>query len=252
MSALYRLKRHPFEIEAKLHRSWVLTYAVPSEALVPLLKPGLTLDTFGDVGFFAVAMVQTEHLRLAGFPKVLGKSFFLAGYRLFVRYHTKAGRNLRGLQILRSQTDSRLMVAAGSLFSHYGYERISADVEAEESEISVVVRRRGETILDVDGNLLRSTLPADSVFSKESEARRFEGPMPFTFDYEAETDSILRIQGVREEWLPRLVEATVNVPPPFAEFGIDPELPNLASSFLLSDVPYRWKKGVVEPLLRTL
>lgn len=252
MSSLYRLKRHPFEIEANLHRSFVLAYAVPSEALAPLLKPGLALDNFGDFGFMAVAMVQTENLRLAGLPKAMGKSFFLTGYRLFVRYRTKAGRNLRGLQILRSQADSSLMVHAGSLLSHYAYEKVSVDLQSEDAHLSVIVRRRGETILDVDADLLKASLPESSVFKTEAEARRFEGPMPFTFDYEEETNSILRVQGVREEWQPRLVSATVNVPPPFAEFGIDPSLPRLASSFLLTEVPYRWKKGVIESLVRSL
>jgi hypothetical protein len=60
---LHLLKRHPFSVEAFFSQSLVLTYAFPSGVLRPLLPPGLVLDTYGEYGFLAIAMVQTERLR---------------------------------------------------------------------------------------------------------------------------------------------------------------------------------------------
>ena len=104
---LGRLQRHPFSVEALFERSLVLTYALPQSALQPLLLPGLQLDTFKDFAFIAVALVETKHLRPAGLPKWLGRDFFLSGYRIFTKFVRPGRATLRGLQILRSDTDKR-------------------------------------------------------------------------------------------------------------------------------------------------
>ncbi|RYY82182.1 MAG: hypothetical protein EOO15_23425, partial [Chitinophagaceae bacterium] len=83
------LKDHPFAVSAHFDQSLVLTFAAPKERLQHLLPECLTLDTFQDkYAFLAVALVQTRNLRPKGFPEFMGNDFFLAGYRLFVRYTT--------------------------------------------------------------------------------------------------------------------------------------------------------------------
>ena len=52
-------------------------------------------------------------------------------------------------------------------------------------------------------------LPVGSPFPDVRTARRFAGPLPFTFDYEPETHSIVRIQGVRKQWDPIPVHVNV-------------------------------------------
>lgn len=116
---LHLLKRHPTAVEAKFDYTLVLTYALPADVLKPLLFPGLALETFENSGFVAIAMVEARGLRLKGLPQFVGQDFFLTGYRIFVRYKTAEGKNLRGLRILRSDTDKPLMSVAGNLFTHY-------------------------------------------------------------------------------------------------------------------------------------
>src|SRR5262249_18530600 len=123
-----RLRRHPLPIRATLRDCLTLTYAVPARILRPLLPPGLALETVGDEGFVAVALVQTERLRPDGMPSALGGNFFLAGYRVFARFRTEDGRTLRGLRILRSDTDRTLMALGGNLLTHYNYHRCRASV----------------------------------------------------------------------------------------------------------------------------
>jgi uncharacterized protein YqjF (DUF2071 family) len=104
------LKNHPFAVEAFFESSLVFTFAIPKEQIKQLIPECLELDTFNDKwAFIAVAMVQTKELRPKGFPKLLGNDFFLIGYRVFVRYTNKAGKRLRGLYILKSETDKRKM-----------------------------------------------------------------------------------------------------------------------------------------------
>ena len=69
-------------------------------------------------------MVQTKYLRPKGFPKFMGNDFFLAGYRIFVRYTTNAGKRYRGLYILKSETDKKKMTFNRNIFTHYKYNTI--------------------------------------------------------------------------------------------------------------------------------
>lgn len=248
---LHLLKRHRVPIKAHLTASLVLAYAVPEHVLRPLLTPGLELDTYKGFGFLAIAMVETRDLRPACIPAALGMSFFLAGYRVFTRYRTQAGRSLRGLRILRSDTDRRSMRVFGNLLTHYGYELSRCRVRRTESSYAVEIRSpQGDADLELEADIRTQTEspPPGSPFPDLREARKFAGPLPFTFDYERQTNSIIRVEGVRREWNPRPVSVKVQRNTfldrdPFRSSGA-----TLANAFYLENVPYSWKTGVREAL----
>ena len=133
------LKIHPFAVEAFFESSLVLTFSIPKEEIQHLIPDCLTLDTFEDKwAFIAVAMVQTKSLRPKGFPKILGNDFFLIGYRVFVRFKNNAGKNLRGLYILKSETNKKKMELFGNIFTHYSYTTtdIQQSIQNGTTEIS--------------------------------------------------------------------------------------------------------------------
>ena len=249
---LHLLQRHPLPVRAHFRHCLVLTYAYPEGVLLPLLPPGLALDVLRGLGFLAIAMVQTEGLRPVGVPAALGQDFFLTGYRVFSRFRTREGKTLRGLRILRSDADRELMVRAGNLLTHYHYAHCTADVHEEHGSLRVKIDTGGEADVDVVADLAGkpAPLPAGSPFADLKEARRYAGPLPFTFDYEPETHSIVRIQGVRRRWDPQPVAVEVRKAT-FLERGELAGRPGvLASAFHLQDVPYRWERGVREALPR--
>lgn len=238
------LKNHPFAVEAYFESSTVLTFAVPKEEIENLIPECLTLDTFEDKwAFIAVAMVQTKNLRPKGFPKFMGNDFFLIGYRIFVRYTNNAGKNLRGLYILKSETDKKQMELLGNIFTHYNYtttdikETIKdnyTEIKSIKSDFRILIENTDEEI----------ALPKDSPFADWKEARRFAGPLPFTFTYNVIKKEVLIIEGVRENWTPRpikVVEQNIS-------FLNSLHLKNalLANAFVIKDIPYFWKKGKME------
>ena len=116
------LKNHPFAVEAFFEKSTVLTYAFRKEDLEGLLPASLTLDLFQNKwAFVAIAMVQTKGLRPKGFPAFMGNDFYLIGYRIFVQYTDSRGKRLRGLYILKSETNRKKMEMLGNIFTHYNY-----------------------------------------------------------------------------------------------------------------------------------
>lgn len=241
---MHWLKRHPFPVTAHFRHALVLTYAFQPEVLEPFLPEGLLLDTWRERGFLAIALVATEGLRPSFLPAAIGQDFFLSGYRIFTRLG--GGASLRGLRILRSDTDRRLMVTAGNLLTHYNYSLCAAKVEESGDELRWTVRTAdGDADLDVIASGLSedATLPAGSTFATVAEARRFAGPLPYTFDDEAETGSIIAIRAVRQEWNPRPVNVVVKrctflEREPFCNAG-----PVLANAFYVRDVDYKWLRG---------
>jgi hypothetical protein len=239
------LKRHPIPISAYFRHSLVLTYAFPPETLQPLLPQGLVLDTFRGYAFLAVALVQTEDLRPSFLPAAMGRNFFLSGYRIFTRLAGGA-QSKRGLRILRSDTDHPWMVCAGNLLTHYNYRLCRATFEEHNHEIHWIVRtQRSEANLEVFARLSESSppLPSGSPFRTLAEARRFAGPLPYTFDYEKETQSIIGIRAMRQSWNPQPVEVEVRENTFLDQEPFRRAPPILANAFHVRDVPYQWLRG---------
>lgn len=251
MTIRSRLRRHPIPIETHFGHSLVLAYAFPAEVLAPLVPPGLTLDTYGAHGFVAIALVQAQRLRPQGLPRCLGRSYALTGYRVFVRHHDRAGRMRRGLHILRSDTDRRSMELGGNALTHYRYRHshIRFAEHGDLLEIEVVTAD-AEADLRVVADLASqpASPPPGSPFAATTDARRFAGPLPWTFDHEPETSSIVMIRGRRSAWNPRPVDVEVT----HCTFLDQPRFggvaPILANAFHVSDIDYAWEGGVVAPL----
>jgi uncharacterized protein YqjF (DUF2071 family) len=235
------LKDHPFTVETFFENSLVLTYAIPKNELAKYIPACLELDTFNDKwAFIAVALVKTKKLRPKGFPEFTGNDFFLIGYRVFVTYTNTKGKKMRGLYILKSQTNKKKMEFWGNIFTHYNYtttdikfsrNRNMVSVFSEKSSLDIVVRTADEDI----------SLPVDTPFSNWVEARRYAGPLPFTFTYNEKTKEVLIIEGVRQNWTPKPVEVLKDDIGFISEKAFKSIV--LANSFMIENVPYYWKKG---------
>lgn len=242
---LYKLKRHPLAVRAFFRYSLVVTYAFPRKVLEPLLAPGLVLDTYGDWAFLAIALVDVKQLRPAGLPAWMGQDFFLSGYRIFTRLGDAAS-SLRGLRILRSDTNRRMMALLGNALTQYRYEHSHVVTRHDENALDIEVKSaNGGADLRVHADLWSApaSLPPDSPFSDINTARRFAGPLPYTFDYEPQTGSIIKVRGIREHWTPEpvhvdVLQCTFLDREPFRDAGA-----RLAHAFYLHDIPYRWERG---------
>lgn len=249
----YILKRHPIVVEAHFDFVLVLTYAFPKALLEPLLSPGLELDTYGDLAFVAVAAVQTRRMKPKGSPSFLRQDYLLIGYRIFVRYQMLEGRHLRGLQILRSDTDSHSMAAIGNLLTHYHFHGAAMKYAYGEQKLTLSSKafdNKSELIVTANFDAADDYLPESTPFPSVREALKFAGPMPFTFDYERETNSIVRVEGVRQNWQPKPVAVDVGQISFFQQLPFSQAEPVLCSAFFLQNIPYFWKAGIVEKLPR--
>jgi hypothetical protein len=241
------LKNHPFAVETHFDYSITLTFAVPKTELQHLIPECLSLDTYDNWAFIAVALVQTKDLRPKGFPAFMGNDFFLMGYRLFVRYTTSKGKKLRGLYILKSETNSKKKEIGGNIFTHYKFSTTDInskvvngfrDVSSEKSDFHFRYNIDPES----------ASLPVGSPFDDWHEARKFSGPLPFTFTLNANRDKVLIVEGVRQNWKPKPLHI-VDYNFPFLE-QLNIRKPILANAFIINDIPYYWKKGTQDSWLQ--
>jgi hypothetical protein len=256
------LRRHPIPMATHVQHSLMLAYAWPRALLEPLIPAELELDTYpaatdspswSDLGFVAVALVRAEGLRPRGLPRGLGGDHVLSGYRIFVRW--RAGdRAIRGLFILRSDTDSDAMARFGELFARHPFRRADIRFEERPEAIEIEIATPGaEADLHVIADLTSrpAPLPPGSPFRSLHDARRFAGPLPHSFLREDDADGerwggdgeIVMIEGARSSWEPQPIavdvrELTFFEGEPFASYE-----PTLANAFHASDVEYVWERS---------
>lgn len=238
------IKDHPFAVEAFFESSLVLTFALPKERLRPFVPACLEPDTFQDkYAFIAVAMVRTKDLRPKGLPKFFGSDFFLIGYRIFVRFTDASGKSLRGLYILKSETDSRRMEFFGNIFTHYSYT--TTDIaERTDGKLRTISSETSGFEIGIELTNEEIGLPENSPFATWQEARKFAGPLPNTFSCDENAGTVLIIEGVRQNWKPEPVKIKNYRFEFLRELGIDDAV--LANAFEITNVPYHWKKGRIE------
>lgn len=252
MRARFLLQRHPISMTCRFDHCLVVTWAFPAPVLRPLVPPGLDLDTYdGYWGFVVIALVQTRHLRPAFLPAWAGRDYALTGYRIFVKHRDQGGRTRRGLHILRSDTDKTSMKLGGNLLTHYRYRLASISISQARDQLSArITTPAADADLHVVARLASrpAALPASSPFRSDRDARRFAGPLPWTFDYEPQTRSIVMIRGRRSRWQPRQVAVEVSTCGFLDQAPFDGAEPRLASAFHVADLDYSWDCGVRVPL----
>ena len=238
------LKNHPFAVEAFFDSSLVLTFAIPKEQLQSLIPECLELDVYKDTwAFIAAAMVQTTGLRPKGFPKFIGDDFFLIGYRIFVRFRDSRGKRLRGLYIIKSETNKRKMEFLGNIFTYYNYT--TTDIQQiNKGNLKTIYSKKSSFQVTIEQTEDKINIPETSPFTDWKDARKFAGPLPFTFTYNKVDKTVLIIEGVRQNWKPKPVKVNNY------DFGFINKLNLqnvvLGNAFEITNIPYYWKKRRIE------
>jgi hypothetical protein len=135
------------------------------------------------------------------------------------------------------------MAWLGNIFTDYRY--FTTDIQCTlEAERSMICSEQSGLLVEAEHGPAPIELPEGSPFASWHEARRYAGPLPFTFSWDPRLQKVLIVEGVHEDWQPcpaRIVQARV----PFLEkLGCSDLI--LANAFSLENVPYRWKKGRLE------
>jgi hypothetical protein len=92
-------------------------------------------------------------------------------------------------------------------------------------------------------------LPANSPFPDWQEARKYAGPMLYTFSYDSADNAMVIVKGSREDWMPNPITIKVNHVGIFqSENFLKLSHPVLANAFEVRNIDYSWSKGHIEKL----
>jgi hypothetical protein len=131
----------------------------------------------------------------------------------------------------------------GNIFTHYNYTTIDI-TQIEKDNLTEIESKKSGFKISIENTNEEVSLPPNSPFSDWKEARKFAGPLPFTFTYNAETKKILIIEGVRENWTPKPIRIIGQNISFLASLNLQNAV--LANAFVIKDIPYFWKKGKIE------
>lgn len=135
------------------------------------------------------------------------------------------------------------MQLLGNIFTHYNYRWI--DIQEEENEKARIIFSN-QTLLrvEIEKSDTPPPLPPGSPFADWNEARRFSGPLPFTFTWLQQQGKMLIIEGVRQHWEPVPVKVSEFKIPFIENLGLSDGI--LANAFEIKNIPYYWKKGIFD------
>src|SRR5688500_15609086 len=92
----------------------------------------------------------------------------------------------------------------GNIITHYNYATTDI-LQKENTNSREITSTRSKFKITID-KAEEVSLPDGSPFADWKEARRFAGPLPFTYSYNSKTKEVLIIEGVRQEWVPSPVK----------------------------------------------
>ncbi len=246
-AVLTPLQRHPIPLQAHFRHSLVVIWAYPPEVLTAFLVPGLELDTSTDAAgttsaFAAVALVELDQLRPGRLPFSGAGVQVMAGYRVFCRMRTDQGTMIRGVRVLGSQSSSWLSTGGANLTTRYHYRTVRAQVSADDDRLRFMITSTdGSADVDLTAALDDHRRPDDSPFDDDAAARRFAGPVPYTFAPDPE--GIVVVKSTEPTWTPTPVRVDVTAATFFdhGEFAGVPR--RLAAAFHAADQDYGWHAG---------
>ena len=135
------------------------------------------------------------------------------------------------------------MAVLGSFFTHYNYQLVDI-IQLNEGNKITLSSKASDFRLQFEEGGEEVELPQHSPFASWKEARRFAGPLPFTFTYLPEKHQVLMIQGVRSNWTPKPVKVLSHH---FSFLNQDPfQVGKLANAFMIRGIPYSWEKGKID------
>ena len=185
-------------MQAFLKPRLLLTYSAPATELQKLIPECLTLDTFGNNAFVAVAMVQTKKSAPGDFLNLWTTIFSgrLPDFRALSEFK---GKSYAAFTFWSRLLIKKKMEVLGNTFTHYNYSQTDIVVE-EVGGCQHFFSRLRHWCVCWRRNREHAVTCRISIPGLEGSAT-FCGSTPlFTFN---EQKKVLIIEGVRENWTPQ-------------------------------------------------
>ena len=235
----------PFPVKAWFDTFVVLFFSIDKNKMMEQLPYPLNPDCYKEHALLAVAIVKTKNFRPSFLPSWMGMKFNLVGYRFLSTYQLNETKSIRGLKIIKSQTDQKFMKFFGDKLSQYKFNYNPIKIETRDD--LVIIEGEGIDIkLRVHENPSNTPLPTQSVFENWPSARKYAGPLLYTFEINMFQKQISITEGTRKNWTPKPIEVISYDLEFLKQENISSLQPMLSAAFQVTNIPYSWKKATIQ------
>lgn len=235
-------QKNPLTVVGRITHCWLFAFATPVKQARALLPPALEPVTRGDHAYFNIVISRLAHMRPKGMPSGLGVGYWHAAYRLYVRYRPNSGDAIEGLYFLRSDADSRTMVALGNLMTDFRFFYSPIRMEPSGDAIELHIEAK-----DAPGYVRISQqeghLGPGSQFSSPDEAASFLKYKPAGISVGSDGSvNVVRITREEDAWRSRLVTVERQEWAFFEGKDVSFEI-----AYHVEPIEYQWNRATVYP-----
>lgn len=232
----------PFPVKAWFDFFVVLFFSIDKNNTISQIPAPLELDLYKDHGIFAIAIVKTKKFRPAFLPSWIGMNFNLVGYRFLTTYKGDDLKTIRGLKIVKSQTNQKIMQWIGDKLTQYKFNYNPINIVTENNIVTII--GTGISIkLKMHEEEEIIPLPFNSIFDNWTQARKFAGPLLYTFEVNEKTKELSITEGTRKNWTPKPIEVISANIDFLNQDSIKQLNPILSAAYMVKNIPYSWKKA---------
>ena len=183
-------------------RRFLISYAVPPEALTGHIPPGAEVSLYGGTGWVSACVVHMNDMRPSFAPAPLGMRYNYLIHRTRARLPFPDGKRRESVLVLEPNIDRRLLAWAGARITGISFRQRDIRLDEEEDGWRLQMMNRGEVLYDVriSPSECGPELPAGSCFPNAEEADRFLLGLSYGGQWAQETASLCLLPETHEPW----------------------------------------------------
>lgn len=232
-------------MKALFRRCYLVNFAVRPEAMRQRLPSHLVPDIHAGCAWLSIVIADMAGMRPGFLPAALGFDFTQVVYRAVVRCGAE-----RGVTFLRSDAESRLMVAAGNALTFFRFHHAAVRWDWSPSRVGLALEPSSGAPARIEAAFGREVpadrMPVASRFPDLAAATPFLSELYTAFGARRPDGRVEVVRIARTPWQSRVVEARGLFEAMYsgAVFG-DGEA-ELDSAFEVENLQYRWNRLSLE------
>jgi uncharacterized protein YqjF (DUF2071 family) len=230
---------HPVAMTTMFRRCFLVNFDVDPAAMRARLPVHLEPDLHAGRAFLSIVIADMVRMRPGALPPVFGITYTQVVYRAVVKC---AGE--RGVTFLRSDTDNRLMAAAGNALTFFHFNLASVSWELTDRAVAFSLepragdRARISAKFDIGGNV---SMPVSSKFANIADAAVFLTELYAAFGQRRRDGRVEVVRIARSPWSSRPVTDSVGIYEAMTAGALfRQDEAQLDSIFHVEDLTYYW------------
>jgi uncharacterized protein YqjF (DUF2071 family) len=197
-------------MQGRLDPCFLLSYALPENAVEELLPKGIHPLTYQGFAFINIVISRILKMRPAGMPALFGLTYWHIAYRLYARVDLASDRTMAGLYFLRSDIDKSLMVLPGNALTDFRFHKASIQISTNGALIRLRITQTPGAIADAEAVIEASATGEEAILPPFQTAHEREqtlkyAPFGLAFDRSGHWLKIAEVQRDESKWEERPV-----------------------------------------------